>query len=270
MKHIVKKVYSFLLECYDRLTCKVIEVSIGDIILSHPYPDFILFLAASRYLDAKHYCTGEDCSFKYMHGISQKWHGDKYSPEKGEKKFKDLIESYQQKGYDPSSLLVMDKDLYLDNGTHRLGLCLLNGVYTVNARVIRRRALVHRTLDWYYDVGLKSDFLLEINEEYEHIKKMLIEGGHAFRCRIEGDSKTITEDIRKDLSVLCGCPDIFLIQEDKVYAEYSFSICNPNYVIDGRKGQLSSVRAVEIEKILKKRYECNGVIISISKNCVRA
>ena len=57
---------------YDSLTAKEVEVSIGDIILSHSNPDWTLFLVASRYLDAKHYCSGEDTSLKYMNAISFK------------------------------------------------------------------------------------------------------------------------------------------------------------------------------------------------------
>lgn len=269
MKKLLLNIWSALLKIYDRFTSREIEVSIGDIILSQPHPDFILFLAASRHLDAMHYCSGEDRSFKYMHGISSKWHGKKYSPEKGEKKFKDLIESFRKKGYDPSSLLVMDKDLNLDNGTHRLALCLLSGVYNVKVLVIRRKAIVYRTVDWYYNAGLESGLLEEISNEYERIYNMLIDDGHAFRCRIEGNVKTIAEDIKKDLYVLCGYTHISILQESENSIEYSFSILNPCYTIDNKEKQLLSKRSVEIEGIMKNRYENRGVAISLSKNCIR-
>ena len=193
---------------YDSLTAKEVEVSIGDIILSHPNPDWTLFLVASRYLDAKHYCSGEDT-----------------------KQFRDLIESFQQKGYDPSSLLVMDRDLNLDNGTHRLAICLLNGINTVRAKVVRRRALVQKTIDWYYNVGLESCFWEEISDEYKRIYNGLITSGHAFLCRIEDDVKAIADDIRKDLSVLSGTPNVSLIYESENNIEYGFCIVNSYYSI---------------------------------------
>lgn len=222
-----------------------------------------------RYLDAKHYCSGEDTSFKYMNAISFKGHGATHSPERGNKQFRDLIESFQQKGYDPSSLLVMDRDLNLDNGTHRLAICLLNGIYTVRAKVVRRRALVQKTIDWYYNAGLESGFLAEISDEYKRIYNGLITSGHAFLCRIEGDVKAVADDIRKDLSVLSRSPQVNLIHESENKIEYGFAIANPKYSICYMNLNLQSDRAVEIEKILCKRYKAKNVTISVSKNCVR-
>lgn len=268
MKKILKRIWSFLLKIYDSLTAKEVEAAIGDIILKSPFPDFIVFLVASRYLDAQRYVTGEDVSFKYMNGISYKGHGSKHSPEKGIKKFVDLIDSFHEKGYDPNSLLVMDKDLNLDNGTHRLALCMLNDIYTVRAKVLRRKALVNRTVDWYYNSGLDSTFLREISDEYNRIYNEFITKGHAFICRVEGEVIAIADDLKNDLSVLSGCSNVVVISENQNTIEYGLTIVNPRYSIS-QSGRLLSQRAVEIEKILTKRYTDKSVTISMSKNCVR-
>ena len=267
MKKYIRKIWGQFLKLYDSLTAKEIEVSIGDIILKSPFPDFILFLAASRYLDAKKYVTGEDQSFKYMNGISAKAHGSKHSPQRGNKQFTDLIESFQQKGYDPKSLLVMDKDLNLDNGTHRLALCLLNGFYTVKAKVIRRKALATRNVDWYYNGdALESSLLKEINDEYKEIRNRLVKSGNAFLCRIQGNVSFVIEDIKSDIEVLSGCP-VVIMEQTPNSASYSFAITEPKYRVGG--GRLLSQRADEIENILMKRYQGKDVTISVSRNCVR-
>lgn len=233
MKKYISKIWGLLLYVYDSLTAKEVEVSIGDLILKSPFPDFILFLVASRYLDAKNYVTGEDLSFKYMNNISFKAHGEKHSPEKGNKQFADLIESFQQKGYDPESLLVMDKDLNLDNGTHRLALCLLNGIYTVKAKVIRRKALATRTVDWYFNGGgLESSFLKEINDEYKAILNNLVMSGHAFLCKVEGNLATIADAIRSDLEVLSGS-NVEVLEQTAQTATFSFAIIAPKYRMGG-------------------------------------
>ena len=267
MKKYLRKIWGILLKMYDSLTAKVVEVSIGDIILKSPLPDFILFLVASRYLDAKNYVTGEDLSFKYMNGISAKAHGSKHSPKRGNKQFKDLIESFQEKGYDPKSLLVMDKDLNLDNGTHRLALCLLNGIYTVKAKVIKRKALATRTVDWYFNGDvLDSTFLKEINDEYKEIMNCLVKSGNAFLCSIQGEVSSIIGAIKCDIEVLCGCP-VEIMEQTPNSVIYSFAITNPKYRVGG--GRLLSLRAAEIEKILIKRYQGKDVSISVSRNCIR-
>ena len=233
MKKYISKIWGLMLKVYDNLTAKVVEVSIGDLILKSPFPDFILFLVASRYLDAKNYVTGEDQSFKYMNNISFKAHGEKYSPEKGNKQFKDLIESFQQKGYDPKSLLVMDKDLNLDNGTHRLALCLLNGIYTVKAKVIKRKALATRTVDWYFNgEALESLFLKEINDEYKEIRNRLVKNGNAFLCHIQGNVSSVIEVIKSDIEVLSGCP-VVIMEQASNSASYSFAITEPKYRVGG-------------------------------------
>lgn len=269
MKKVLKNIWAVVLKIYDRLTSKVVEVSIGDIILSHPYPDFISFVFASRHLDASHYLSGEDRSFKYMHAISSKFQSDKYSKEKGEKKFIDLMESFSKRGYDPSSLLVMDKDLNLDNGTHRLALCLLNGIYNVKVMIVKRKAVVKKSVDLYYNVGVESGLLLDISNEYSRIYNQLVDSGHAFICRIEGDVKNISEDIKKDLAILSGCTNVKLFQDTDNQIKYSFSIVNPLYSADYSIGQLRSERALEIEKVLRRRYNNRNVTIFVSKNCVR-
>ena len=163
----------------------------------------------------------------------------------------------------------MDRDLNLDNGTHRLAICLLNGINTVRAKVVRRRALVQKTIDWYYNVGLESCFWEEISDEYKRIYNGLITSGHAYLCRIEGDVKAIVDDIRKDLLVLSGTPNVSLIYESENNIEYGFCIVNPCYSICYGGGGLLSERAVEIEKLLCKCYKDKNVTISPSKNCVR-
>ena len=272
MKKYISKIWGLMLKAYDCLTAKEVELAIGDIILANPYPDFILFLVASRYLDADNYCSGKDASFRYMNGISFKAHGAKHSPEKGIKQFTDLIESFNEKGYDPTSLLVMDRNLNLDNGTHRVALCLLNDIYTVRAKVLRRKALVDRTVDWFYKTDLDSVFLREISDEYKRIYYELIARGHAFICRVEGEVKAVAGDLKNDLSVLSGCSQLAVIIENQDTIEYGFSIVNPRYSISSTVlggGILLSQRAVEIEKILRIRYQAKNVSLSVSKNCVR-
>lgn len=269
MKKYIKNIWGAGLKMYDRLTSTVVEASIGDILMSHPQPDFISFVFASRYLDASHYLSGEDRTFKYMHGISSKFQGVNYSQEKGEKKFIDLIDSFSKRGYDPASLLVMDKNLNLDNGTHRLALCLLNGIYNVKLMIVKRKAIVKKSIDLYYNVGVESGLLLDISNEYHRIYNHLVDSGHAFICRIDGDAKNIVEDIKKDLAILGGCTNVKLLQEKDNQANYSFLIVNPCYSIDYMGGRLWSERALEIEKILRKRYKESNVTISVSKNCVR-
>ena len=110
----------------------------------------------------------------------------------------------------------------------------------------------------------------EISDEYNRIYDELIAKGHSFICRVEGEVKAIADDLKNDLSVLSGCSNVAVISENQNAIEYGLSIVNPRYSISqSGGGRLLSQRAVEIEKILKKRYSYKGVTISMSKNCVR-
>lgn len=270
MKNLLVKCWGVILKVYDSLTSVEVKVSIGDIILKSRNPDYILFIFASRYLDAKKYCCEGDLSFKYMNGISYKAHGMSHSPEYGIGQFEKLIESFQQKGYDPSSLLVLDRDLNLCNGTHRLALCLLNGIYSVNARIIRRRALTKRTVDWFYEVGLESGFIKEIQDEYKRIYNDLIVTGQAYICNVEGNIKTVVDDLRRDLQGLSGSPIISVVFESERRIDFSFAILNPCYSVcsDNVVSEMTSQRALAIESLLNKRYK-DIVTISVSKNCIQ-
>lgn len=179
------------------------------------------------------------------------------------------MESFSKRGYDPSSLLVMDKNLNLDNGTHRLALCLINGIYNVKIMIVKRKAMVKKNIDLYYNVGVESNLLLDISNEYRRIYNHLVDSGNAFICRIKGDVKNICEDIKKDLAILGGCTNVKLFQDTENQIKYSFYIEKPCYSSDYMVWQLRLERALEIEKVSRRRYNNRNVTIFVSKNCVR-
>ena len=244
------------------------EVGIGDIIANASGNDFTLFLAASRILDVKNYLNDSDATFLYMNSISGMAHGNKHSEAYGNKKYIDLIESFERKGYDPSSPLVMDKDFHLANGTHRIAICLVKGIYNVRAKVLRRRAVHHRNVDWFFNLGLDSTLLNDINKERKHIAEELIESGHAFMCQIKGDVSAVLENLTSDLSILSGCEHVYVIKKEPHSALVSFFMLSPCYLINS-VGGVKSKRSGEIEEILNKRYNHQDVEITISKNCIR-
>lgn len=73
--------------------------------------------------------------------------------------FSKLITSYQSKGYDPNFLFIVDKDMRLLDGNHRMGMNLYTDQHKINVRVLKRKSKNPGNLDWYLQKKISADFL---------------------------------------------------------------------------------------------------------------
>ena len=92
--------------------------------------------------------------------------------------FSKLITSYQSKGYDPNSLFIVDKDMRLLDGNHRMGMNLYTDQHKINVRVLKRKSKNPGNLDWYLQ-----------------IQEWLIETGDTFCCIVPENEKLSELDL---------------------------------------------------------------------------
>ena len=121
-----------LVDLYDSRTAQSCSASIGDIMNLRRNVEHNQFLATTRYLDIKDYVEYNKQTFVWQNTVSRAAYGNKHREEDGNMAFSKLITSYQSKGYDPNSLFIVDKDMRLLDGNHRMGMNLYTDQHKIN------------------------------------------------------------------------------------------------------------------------------------------
>lgn len=237
------KIVTFYSSLYDMFTRKEIEVSIGDIMSVRGEIDGVQMIAASRLIDVEAYCQKSDDSFYYQQLLSGK---SLYDLSKANQDFKKTIESYRIKGYNGKSHFLLDRDLWLRNGTHRTAMHLYLKIYTAKAYVMNRKYLVFDTLYERYKRDLPSDSFRKIIFKISEISEQLIEDGVSFNAVIPQE-KTLLEcvslyqdDIHVKKEICLNLPNdlklgfgetVLTLEETSKYKLVLFTLDNPQYEI---------------------------------------
>ena len=169
-----------LVDLYDSRTAQSCSASIGDIMNLRRNVEHNQFLATTRYLDIKDYVEYNKQTFVWQNTVSRAAYGNKHREEDGNMAFSKLITSYQSKGYDPNSLFIVDKDMRLLDGNHRMGMNLYTDQHKINVRVLKRKSKNPGNLDWYLQKKISADFLKKVYNAYLQIQEWLIETGDTF------------------------------------------------------------------------------------------
>ena len=114
----------------------------------------------------------------------------------GNNAFSKLIKSYHERGYDSASYFVVDPDLSLLDGNHRMGMNLYMGIDKINVHVLRRKSRNPRAVDWYLKVGLDTEFIKIVTDKYKKLQQKMMDTGNVF-CAI-----VPTESLAYDITFL--------------------------------------------------------------------
>jgi len=192
----LRKIKSALINLYDRLTAKTATISIGDIVNQRTDIENNQFLLTTRLLDIEDYCERGIETFNWQNTISRKAYGERHREQDGNNAFSKLINSYQERGYDSSSYFVVDPDLRLLDGNHRMGMNLYMGIDKINVHVLKRKSRNPRAVDWYLKVGLDTEFIKSVINKYKNLQQRMMDTGNVF-CAI-----VPTESLAQDISFL--------------------------------------------------------------------
>lgn len=176
----IYQLYGKVLDGWNEKTCQRFECSIGDILLQRDVPNSHQLLLTSRLLDVEEYISKGNETFPYQNAISYKTYGKKHREADGNRSFKALIESYKRDGYHSDSYITCDREMTLLDGNHRMGLQIYEQLEKVSVRMLRRKVAFGYSADWYYRVGLPTDFMERIFSRFAKIQEWLTEQGMTF------------------------------------------------------------------------------------------
>lgn len=271
IRRLLGKIHLSCLKVYDKFTAKECEVSVGDIILRRAEIDHCQFLLISRKLDVEAFVGGRDKNFPYQNTVSRAIYGKRHKEVEGNRYFSELIKSYQDKGYDPTSFLTVDNECRLIDGNHRMGINLYMGIERMNVHYLKRKSPFLKNLDSYYKLGMSSSFMEEVYAGYCNVQSWLIESGNTFCCVLKGQYEKGPISLAKDLKLMTTVLNVLYLHSSKNLQSgllIQFSLNDPRYSV--KKGKLYSRQAEEIEQLLNDRKIKFGmnVDILVSKNCI--
>lgn len=256
---------------YDSLTSVYIQVGIGDLLLPRGGVSYIQMITVGRYLDTMAFCENEDSSFFIKNSIGTSTRHDFDAPA-GDKKFINLIDSYKKNGYDNLSKILVDGDLIVKNGTHRLGLHLFLNIPLINAQIQKRTRHDNTNLDNLIKRGVSTEVLKKLQNGLDRMVEKLAEIGQCFTILINGPSSNDKISIIDDISFLAHIIHIYPCESGREGHQKTLLqvwLENPDYFVDNHGGYYSK-RAKDIEEILNHRVlgkQLNSEI-RVSKNCI--
>lgn len=125
-----------------------------------------------RYLAIENYYNINDYGFAlYCKMQSQRISSDYV--EGAVKKFKELIVSWEQAGYDSESEIECDRELHLIDGSHRIAMGLYHRVYRIHCKVNSYADDIEYSLDWFIEHGFGKEEIRKIQEKFNEIYQVV-------------------------------------------------------------------------------------------------
>lgn len=252
------KIISFV----DNLFSRKVTCSVGDILLRGNTLDEGQLTILSRYYDLLEYYSGRNLHFPFQNAISYLLWGDSHDEQSGNTGFMKLIESYEKDGYREDSLITLDRDLSLMNGSHRVAMNLYHGYWNMRAKVLYRRIKKCRGYDWYADKGLQKYWLNILNELRIKVEKSLFEEGITLAFVADVDSQESELELTSILNSKIRKYKLYhLSKESKIFVQVVF--VQPNYLIS--KGGLRSLAMLELVQQINFR---DIHVSEVAANCI--
>lgn len=149
-----------------------------------------------RYLAIENYYGKNDDGFMLYRKMQDKRIREGYGNE-SEERFRKLIASYEGGGYRKDSCIVVDKNLSLIDGSHRIALHLYLGLGTISVLILpTKKPSPDYSIDWFFQKGFTN---AEIDRILEKGKELTEKSNIGLSCVIWSPAAGLSDDIIRDL-----------------------------------------------------------------------
>ncbi len=174
-----------------------VELSVADLIRCNSRNgELFRYDIVVRYLAVSEYQNGSDRGFALYREMQEKRKGAGFSVD-AEERFKALIKSYDETGYDKESRILLDRNLRLIDGSHRIAMALYYGYKNISALIIDSEHPVSYSIDWFVETGFSPE---DIEWVISTGKKLINSVMAPFSCVIWAPAASLAVSIVKDLS----------------------------------------------------------------------
>lgn len=143
-----------------------------------------------------------------------------------EPRFRALIKSYNEKGYDTSSEIEIGSDLRLLDGSHRMALSLYHRHYQIACQVMPRCRQVYYGINWYIENGFSIEEIENIHHRYLLLKEEL---QVPYLCTLWAPVASFYDEILERLKLMSNVVSF----TDYTFDEYNYAqIARKIYAVD--------------------------------------
>ena len=172
MKKWAKRQWEKIAPTLYRITSKKTTLCLKDLFETPEMTKFHHILCALRYLAIENYYGENDFGTQFY--IKANHFPTEEAANEDVGRFKSLIKSVEEKGYDKKSYVFFDLNKVCFNGTHRLAVCCYFGIDNVPAALVRRR-IKCKTVEQmkaHYDLSCEDLAILE--DAYKRMRARVI------------------------------------------------------------------------------------------------
>lgn len=141
-------------------------------------------------------------------------------------RFYALIKSYEDNGYDSKSEIILDKNLHLWDGSHRLALAFYHKCYPVSCSIEPITHDVYYGIAWFVEHSFSVEEIKKIQERYQSLKNEI---AVPFICTLWAPVADYFDEIVDKLQLLCPV----ISYADYEYDEFGYAqIVRKVYAVD--------------------------------------
>ncbi len=171
IKRIVMLGINLIKNFYYEMTVRHVKYDVEEIFLQQNSPEGYNRLdTVVRYLAVEEYYGKNDYGFRLYKKMQEKRIDKDYVAGSIER-FRQLIESWDRKGYVDDSEISLDSNLFLTDGSHRMALALYHGIERISCKVYGNKTSIKYGISWF----IQNDFTIEemnlIQQKYEELLK---------------------------------------------------------------------------------------------------
>ena len=156
----------------DRYKSKTVSLEISELFFQHNGElDFNRYDMIVRLLAVECYFGKNDYGFDFYRRmqaarINKEW------VEPAVERFQSLIQSYEKNGYDEKSKILLDKNLHLVDGSHRMAMAMYYNIPRINASVHPKAFDIFYGIEWFKVNGFTKEECDILHNKYEKLKAL--------------------------------------------------------------------------------------------------
>lgn len=149
---------------------KTVSLEIAELFYQHNGEiDFMRYDMIVRLLAVENYFGKNDYGFAFYRRMQASRKNEEWV-DPAEKRFRNLIKSYEEKGYDSNSKIILDKNLHLIDGSHRMAMAMYYGIPRISASIRRQAYNIFYGIEWFRINGFTDEECNILRSKYEELK----------------------------------------------------------------------------------------------------
>lgn len=179
-------------------TAKHVSLPVSELFFQHNgQQDFLRYDMIVRLLAVECYYGQNDYGFDFYQRMQHGRMGKDWA-DKAVGVFRDLIKSYDKNGYDPHSEILLDSNLHLIDGSHRMAMAMYHSIPTINAKIIDQQVDVFYGIEWFGVNGFSEDECRILKAKYWELHERLMQ---PFICTLWHPAAPFFEEITEKLKL---------------------------------------------------------------------